>query len=147
MGSGRVMRLTMSTCMWVAGWHRTCVGGSDIGKHDAARERDVATGVGPGAAGLPGQDWTVIEGFVVFTSDEEEIGTVESVFVSPRNASQYYVKVNATALSELTGTDTLYVPDEDILTIATDRLILNTTADALNRPDWVTPPDELAEPE
>ena len=99
------------------------------------------TGAGP-AQGIGGQDWNAVTGFAVFTSDEEDIGTVDSVIISPRDASQYYLKVNAAAAADLLGTDTLYVPDQDILSITADRIILNATTDTLSRPDWVTAPDE-----
>jgi hypothetical protein len=84
-----------------------------------------------------------IEGLDVFTTDDEQIGTIERVLTSPDELSHHFLLVRAGALAGLLGSDMLYVPDIDIDQIGEDRVVLDTTAEMLNRPDWVTAPHWL----
>lgn len=84
--------------------------------------------------------WDGIEGLDVFTTDEEKIGEVRLVIRPPDDPAQHFLMIDASALAALLGTNRLFVPDEDVLSIEADRIVLDTTADAINRPDWTTPP-------
>ena len=84
--------------------------------------------------------WDGIEGLDVFTSDEEKIGEVRQVIRPLDDLAQHFLLVEAGELAELLGTNRMFVPDEDVLSIETDRVILDIPANAINRPDWTTPP-------
>jgi len=86
------------------------------------------------------QAFDAIEGFDVYTIDDEQIGTVERVLTAPGELGQHFLMVRADALGELVGTGRLYVPEEDIQQIGEDRVVLEAATNALNRPDWVTAP-------
>jgi ribosomal 30S subunit maturation factor RimM len=88
-------------------------------------------------------------GLDVFTTDEEEVGTVSEVLTSDDDPVRHFLVVQATALADVLGSDRLYIPDHEIEQIEADRVILGATADALNRPDWTTEPvriDDEPEP-
>jgi hypothetical protein len=98
---------------------------------------------GGGTMTLRAQAFEAIEGLDVFSADDEQIGTIERVLTSPAEPSHHYLLVRAGPLADLLGSDRLYVPEEEIDQIGEDRVILDMTAEALNRPDWVTPPHWL----
>jgi hypothetical protein len=89
---------------------------------------------------LRSQAFEAIDGLDVYTTDDEQIGTIERVLTTPDEPSQHFLLVRADALGALLGSDRLYVPEIDIAQIDEDRVVLDATADALNRPDWVTAP-------
>jgi hypothetical protein len=94
---------------------------------------------------IPDHAWDDIEGMDVYTSDEEQIGTVDRVLTAPDDPTQRFVSVRADALAGLLGTSRLYVPDTDVLAIEEDRVVLNAASHALSRADWTTSPVETPE--
>lgn len=90
--------------------------------------------------GIAESAWDGIEGLDVFTSDEEKIGEVRQVISPPDDPAQHFLLIEAGELAAILGTNRLFVPDEDVLSVETDRIVLDATADAINRPDWTTPP-------
>jgi sporulation protein YlmC with PRC-barrel domain len=89
---------------------------------------------------IPEHAFENVAGLDVFTTDEEEIGTVREVLVSDDDPVRHFLVVQATALADLLGSDRLYIPDHEVAQIEADRVIIGTTSDALNRPDWTTEP-------
>lgn len=93
---------------------------------------------------IPDPAYEIAVGLSVFTVDDEEIGVVERTLASPTDLSQHFLVVRSDALADMLGTDTLYVPDSDIRDIETDRVVLDVESTELNRPDWTTPPRNVA---
>jgi ribosomal 30S subunit maturation factor RimM len=89
---------------------------------------------------LAAQAFEHVTGLDVFTTDEEEIGTVSAVLESDDDPARHFLIVRAAALTDLLGTERLYIPDHEVAQVEADRVILAVTADALNRPDWTTEP-------
>jgi sporulation protein YlmC with PRC-barrel domain len=95
---------------------------------------------------IPQHAWQDIEGMDVFTSDEEQVGTVEQVWIDESDPTMHYLRIRAAALLEVLGTEDLYVPESDIERIEEDRVVLDTPASAINRPDWTMPPEGYMPP-
>jgi hypothetical protein len=94
---------------------------------------------------IPAHAWDDIEGMDVYTSDEEQIGTVDRLLTALDDPTQRYIRVRAEALASLLGAGRLYIPDADVLAIEEDRVVLHAASDALSRADWTTPPVDQPE--
>ena len=87
-------------------------------------------------------DYDALKGKDVFTSDDEQIGTVDQV-LHPANDStardQHYFLVKPGMMDKLAGQDELYVPATTVQMVSEDRMILETTKDRVRDANWSKP--------
>jgi sporulation protein YlmC with PRC-barrel domain len=88
------------------------------------------------------QDYDVLKGKDVFTSDNEKIGTVDQV-LHPANDStardQHYFLVKPSMLDRLSGQDELYIPATTVQMVGEDRLVLETPTARIEAANWSQP--------
>lgn len=88
------------------------------------------------------EDYDALKGKDVFTADDDKIGTVDEV-LHPANDStapdQHYFLVKPGMLDKLIGEDELFVPATAVQFVSEDRVMLQTTKDAVKSVDWSPP--------
>jgi hypothetical protein len=86
-----------------------------------------------------GQRFDYLAGMPVYSSDNQQLGTVDEVMNSSGQARERYMVVNPAG--NRPGTDQLFVPESEIYAIATDRVILERPSGAVPDRRWSAPPD------
>ena len=85
-----------------------------------------------------GQSFEHLAGKPVYTSDNQQLGTVDSIVNPSGQSKERYVVVNPATAQ--VGRDQLFVPESEIQTIGQDRVILELPIGAVSNQNWTSPP-------
>lgn len=89
-------------------------------------------------------DYDVLAGCAVYSSDNEQVGTVTGVFhpqaTSPATSGGHYFAVKPGMLKNLFGADEVYIPETAIRSFANRTVTLGFAKAALQGENWTTKP-------
>jgi hypothetical protein len=89
-------------------------------------------------------DYDALVGCAVFSSDNEQVGTVAGVFhpqaTTPATVGGHYFAVKPGMLKSLFGADEVYIPETAIRTFANGKVTLGIAKAALEGVNWTTKP-------
>jgi len=90
------------------------------------------------------EDYDALKGCTVFSSDDEQVGTVAAIFhpqaTTPATSGRHYFAVKPGMLKSLFGADEVYIPETAIRTVANGKVTLGFAKAALQGQNWTAKP-------
>jgi hypothetical protein len=90
------------------------------------------------------EDYDALKGYEVFSSDNEQVGTVAAVFLPetamPATEGGHYFAVKPGMFKSLFGADEVYIPESAVRTVADGKLTLGIAKTALQAQNWAAKP-------